>query len=583
MTDGASTSGLWRAYLAPHRRRAAGLAVVLVVSTVLPLAGPQLLRTFVDEAADGATTRTLTGLAGVYLLVALVAQGAQVYATWSSGRLAWSATNHLREDLVAHVIGLDMAFHGRHTAGELIDRVDSDVSRLAEFLSRFVIHMVGSGLLLGGVVVVMTLEDVRVGGALVVFLVAATVAVVRLQRRAQPLAIASRQAMAQKFGSLEERLAAAEDLRALGAGAHAVNRFHEACRHEFELHRRYQRFSGATIAATTTVFALGTALVVGLGVVLYERGSLPVGAVIMLFQYTTMVRRPVEQVVSQSKELQEAAAGAARVRDLLATRSNLQPPARAAARALPEGGGLALAFDHVDFAYPGDSPVLHDVCLDVDAGRSLAVVGRTGSGKTTLGRLLLRLYDPTAGVVCIGGVDLRDADPASLRRRVRAVTQDVQLFSGDVRDNLTLFARDVDDDRIESVLDDLGLGPWRATLRDGLDTVLGPGAGGVSAGEAQLLAFARVFLADPGVVILDEASSRLDPATERLIERAIDRLLKDRTAIVIAHRLSSLDRVDDVAVIDAGRVVELGPRAELAADPASRFGHLLAVSTAGQP
>lgn len=570
--------GVWRAYLQPHRRAFAGLSLVLVVAAVLPLAGPQLLRQFVDGARAGETTAALVRIAGLYLVVALAGQGAQVYATWAAGRLAWRATNRMREDLTAHVLGLDMGFHGRHTAGELIDRVDGDVSRLAEFLSRFLLHLVASGLLLAGVVVLVAVEDVRVGAALVLFLVLATVAVVRLQRRAVPRAMASREAMAQKFGNLEERLAAAEDLRALGAGAHAVNRFHEACRHEFLVHRAYQVISGATIAAATLVFAAGTALVVGLGVVLFERGAMTLGAVLMLFQYTTMVRRPVEQVVAQSKELQEAAAGAARVRDLLAVRSDITAPAAATPLA---AGPLAVAFDAVSFAYPGDAAVLHDVTLAVGAGRSLALVGRTGSGKTTLGRLLLRLYDPIEGAVLVGGVDLRAAEPASIRRRVRAVTQDVQVFAGDVRDNLTLFRRDATDDALTDVLDELGLGRWRRRLPHGLDTVLGPGAAGLSAGEAQLLAFARVFLADPGVVILDEASSRLDPATERLIEGATDRLLQGRTAIVIAHRLSSLGRVDDVAVIEGGRVVEHGPRAELADDPTSRFGRLLALSTAG--
>jgi ATP-binding cassette, subfamily B, bacterial len=580
MYEDIQAPGLWRAYLRPYRARSAVLAAVLVVATTLPLAGPQLVRRFVDEASGGAPTTTLVGIAAGYLVIALATQAAQVYLTWASGRLAWTATNRMREDLTEHVLGLDMSFHGQHTAGELIDRVDGDVSRLAEFLSKVVTQMVGSALLLVGVVVVVVFEDPRVAIALVAFLVLATTMVLRLQRRTLPMALASREAMAQKFGNLEERLAAAEDLRTLGAGQHAVNRFHEACRHEFEVHRRYQMFSGATVGATSIVFALGTALVVGLGVLMYEQGTMSVGAVVMLFQYTTMVRRPVEQVISQSKELQEAAAGAARVRQLFATHSAIIQPAGGGITLPADAGPLAVSFVRVTFAYPGDTEVLHDVSLEVGAGRSLAVVGRTGSGKTTLGRLLLRLYDPTEGAVRVGGTDLRDASPESLRRCVRAVTQDVQLFSGDVRDNLTLFADEADDDAIESVLDDLGLGRWRSQLPDGLDTRLGVGAAGLSAGEAQLLAFARVFLADPRVVILDEATSRLDPATEHLIERAIDRLLRDRTAIVIAHRLSSLDRVDDVAVLEAGRVVEFGARDQLAADADSRFGHLLAASTA---
>jgi ATP-binding cassette, subfamily B, bacterial len=204
------------------------------------------------------------------------------------------------------------------------------------------------------------------------------------------------------------------------------------------------------------------------------------------------------------------------------------------------------------------------------------VVGRTGSGKTTIARMVLRLYDPTEGAVRLGGVDLRDADLGSLRRRVAVVTQDVQLFAATVRDNLTLFRPELaSDERLREVLVTVGLGGWFSRLPDGLSTMVGSQGGGVSAGEAQLLAFARAFLTDPGMVVLDEAASRLDPATELRIEAAIDRLLTNRTAVLIAHRLSSLSRVDKIAVMEGGRVVEYGSRDELAADPTSRFGRLL--------
>jgi ABC-type multidrug transport system fused ATPase/permease subunit len=232
--------------------------------------------------------------------------------------------------------------------------------------------------------------------------------------------------------------------------------------------------------------------------------------------------------------------------------------------------------------------VLSGVDLHLPAGQTLGLVGRTGSGKTTIARLVLRLYDPTEGVLRVGGVDLRRTDRSERRRRIGAVTQDVQLFAASVRDNLTLFRPELaGDDRLRAVLAEVGLGGWLAGLPDGLDTPLGgqgtgAGAGaGVSAGEAQLLAFARAFLTDPGLVVLDEASSRLDPATEQRIEAAIDRLLTNRTAVLIAHRLSSLSRVDQIAVVADGRVVEYGPRAELATDPDSRFARLLAAAGVG--
>jgi ATP-binding cassette subfamily B protein len=275
------------------------------------------------------------------------------------------------------------------------------------------------------------------------------------------------------------------------------------------------------------------------------------------------------------EDLQKAGAGIARVEELFAARTQLP---ETGTRRLPTGP-LALEFDDVTFAYRDDASdgesVLDGVDLAMEPGRVLGLLGRTGSGKSTMARLLTRLYDPTTGVIRVGGIDLRDIDRDYRRARVGMVTQEVQLFRATVRDNLTFFDASVDDEHIWEVLLELGLGDWVYGLPNGLDAMLESGSGGLSAGQAQLLAFARIFLRDPGLVILDEASSRLDPATEVLIERAVDRLLTDRTGIVIAHRLATVDRADDILILERGRVVEHGPREALAADPESRFATLL--------
>ena len=211
--------------------------------------------------------------------------------------------------------------------------------------------------------------------------------------------------------------------------------------------------------------------------------------------------------------------------------------------------------------------MLRDIDFRLGPGRVLGLLGRTGSGKTTLARLLMRLYDPTEGRVCLGGLPLTATTRHDVRRRVALVTQEVQLFRASVRDNLTFFNPQIADAEIIAVLRQLGLDAWLASLPDGLDTELSADGGGLSAGEAQLLAFARVFLFDPSLVILDEASSRLDPATERQIERAIDMLLTGRTGVIIAHRLNTVQRADEVLILEEGRIREHGPRAALAADP----------------
>jgi ABC-type multidrug transport system fused ATPase/permease subunit len=229
----------------------------------------------------------------------------------------------------------------------------------------------------------------------------------------------------------------------------------------------------------------------------------------------------------------------------------------------------------VSFHYEDNDNVLHGVSFAIQPGRVLGILGRTGSGKSTLTRLLFRLYDPDQGSIRLADIDLCHLGLSRVRQRVGMVTQDVQLFQASLKENLTLFNPALGDKQVERVLRALSLWDWVQSLPGGVQTPLAGSGQGISAGEAQLLAFARVFLKDPGLVILDEASSRLDPATENLMERAVDRLFAGRTGVVIAHRLRTVQRADDILILEAGRVVEYGPRVALAADPGSRFAQLL--------
>jgi ATP-binding cassette subfamily B protein len=549
--------------LRPRPRAAIALGAAIAVSTALPLLAPQLVRRFVDDAIGGAGARTLGLLAAGYLAVAVAGQGARVLTAWLASHLAWDATNRLRERAAAHALGLDLAFHGRHTPGEMIERVDGDVAAVADFIVTFLLDAVAGFLLLAGVVVIVFTVDPRIGGVLLAYCVLVGAGMAGAQRFAVPSEVRSRAAGATMMGHVEEWLAGAEDVRANGAGRHVVGRFRVVARSWGRAEFEGSRAGSAVLGATTVAFAAGTAIVLGLAAWSRQTGAISVGTAVLLFQYTLLVRAPFEQLINQLRELQAALAGFARVDALLAEPRTLPDPVDP--RPLPASGPLRLELSGVEFGYGDDDRrVLHDVGFTLAPGERLGLVGRTGSGKTSIARLILRLYDPTGGSVRIGGLDLRDVDPASLRRRVGMVTQDVQVFAATVRDNLTLFRSGVPDDRLRAVLAEVGL-----SLR------LDDEVTGLSAGEAQLLALARAYLTDPGLVVLDEASSRLDPATERRVSDSVDRLLAGRTAVLIAHRLTSLSKVDTIAVVADGRIAEYGPRAELIADPDSRFAAML--------
>ena len=565
---------IWRllaVYLRPQRGRVALLAMLLVASTGIQLASPLVIRAFIDRAQAGSALSTLLLVAAIYIAAAFAAQAIGLGETWVAETIGWTATNALRADLAAHVLRLDMGFHNRVTPGNLIERVDGDIFTLGNFFSRFVVNLIGNLLLTIGVVALLLRIDWRIGATVAAFSAITFAALMLLANANAPRFAASRGAMADLMGFLEERIGGTEDLRSAGATAYVMRRNDEYARAYHRKQTPAVVYGGLPFAISQLLSVAGMAAALGVAGTLYRDGEVTLGTVFVVFQFTTVLVSPIEEISRQLRDFQQASASIGRVRALQAVAPKIDEGGHARIPA----GPVDVTFDDVTFGYVAEEPTIRHVSFTIAPQRVLGVVGRTGSGKTTLTRLLVRFYDPDQGAVRIGGVDLRDAATADLRQRIALVTQEVQLFRASVRDNLTLFDGSVPDARITEALERLGLGEWLASLDSGLDTMMASSGGGLSAGEAQLLAFARVFLRDPDVVILDEASSRLDPATEARLERAIDTLLAGRTAIVIAHRLATLERADEILVMAGGEVVERGDRPVLAADPASVYAGLL--------
>ena len=594
---------LFRRYIVPQLPFVVTLGMLLFVSLGLQLALPLIVRHFIDEAQRGASVEALSASAVAFIAIAVVQQFVQVFATYFSERVGWTATNNIREDLAEHALSLDMSYHNDRTPGEMIERVDGDPNELGKFFSLFIFEMLGSLLLLTGILVLLLREDWRAGLALTVFVVAGMAILTSIRNIAVPYWKANREASADTFGFLEERLAGTEDIRSNDAKPYVMRRFHELMRGWYDKALKAGLMSSIMFSTTMFMFGVGSAISLSLGAYLFFGGAISLGTVYLIFHYTQMLVMPINRFTQQLDSFQRASAAISRILELNAVRKTvLDPPAEdqielsgkrmdggrflrgrnpcpvsSTGQALRGNDGvvgpLPVELDGVTFAY-GEEPVLEDVSLRVEPGRVLGLLGRTGSGKTTMTRLLFRLYDPTSGVVRVGGEDVRRMPVTELRQHISMVTQDVRLFHGTVRDNLTFFDETIPDRRLLEVIDELRMRPWLSSLPEGLDTRL-LSDGGLSAGEAQLLAFARVFLKGSGVLILDEASSRLDRSTEQMIERAVDRLVRDRTVIVIAHHLATVRRCDEIVILEHGRIVEQGERLELAVNESTRFARML--------
>jgi len=579
------------------------MAVLVLTHTGVQIAKPQLMRAFVDAALEDSTrARALTAIGLAMLSIQVVGAAADILARYWGRRVAWKATNDLRADVAAHLLRLDLDFFQAHPPGELLERVDGDVGALGGFFSTLSVELFGALLLLAGTLGALWLESVWLALALLATGGAAVGALAWVRRYGLPHLQAERAAQAGFWGYLGEVLSATEDVDASGAAGYVRRRALGDLRAWLPVTVRAQVWERSQWWVSTGIGVVALTMARGLGARYVLGGRMTVGTLFMLFAYLEgLLWGPLEEIGGQLQTLQRAEVSINRVRELLQTSSRLGE-----GTALLPDGAPTVEFRNVRFSYPGgreasggigpplvgdqqegDSKrraqgpplrenALEDVSFYLRAGRTLGVLGRTGSGKTTLGRLLYRFYDPQGGQVLLGGVDLCRANLAQMRARVGLVTQDVQILSGTLRDNLCFYEarRGVPRDSVPlEALRMLGLEHWLARFPQGLDTPISETT--LSAGEAQLVALARVTLKDPDLVVLDEASSRLDPATETLLSGALDRLLAGRTALIIAHRLSTLARADEVLILEEGRVVEFGTYAELTSDPDSRLSQLL--------
>jgi ATP-binding cassette subfamily B protein len=547
--------------LRPQRRRVLGAVVMVGVWTGTVLAGPYLVSIGIDRGIKPGDTAALNAAVVGYVAVAVLAYVTNRQQIGLISRVGEDFLRDLRVRVFRHLQRLSMPYYDREQAGVIVSRMTSDVDSLSELVQLGLAMFVSNGLLLVVSLVVLTVVSWQLMLVCAVALPPVIIASVKFQRDSNDAYLDVRDRIGSTLSHLQEGIAGVRVVQAFGREDVEVDRFQRGNRELYDSHMRSVKISAWYMPVVELAGWGTTALALGVGGWWVHEGVLTVGTVAFFVLALSNLFEPVQQLSQLFNMVQSAGAGLHKLFDLLDTRVDVLE--RPGAVDLPANGDIEA--ERVSFAYPGGPPVLREVSVRISPGTRLALVGPTGAGKSTLAKLVARLYDPTSGSVRFGGVDMRDATMASLRARVVVIPQEGFLFNGTIRDNVRIARDGATDSEVDDALRAVGAYDRFATLPGGLDTEVRERGSRLSAGEKQLVSLARAALADPAVLVLDEATSSLDPGTEELVEGAVDRLLEGRTVVVIAHRLSTAERADRVGVVDGGELVELGSHPELLA------------------
>ncbi len=544
----------------PYKFRTALSIGTLLAGTLVSLAPPYLLKLAID---DGISKHDLTKLG--WIVVAFLGAGvlglgfsyAQTYFTgWTGERMLADLRNHL----FRHLQRLSLGFYERNRAGVLISRITNDVEALDQLVTDGVTSLVQNTLTLVGSAIVLFLLDWRLALATLTVFPFMTIATAMFRKRSGRAYRAVRETLGAVTATLAEDIAGMRVVQAFTRERANQQRFREVSDNYRASNMQTVVLNGLYFPFVDFLSGVATAIVLGYGGYLVFDHSMTIGTLTAFLGYLTNFFDPVQQLSQLYNTFLSAVAALDKIMDVLDEEPevNDQPGSRELDRI--EGH---VRFEHVRFGY-GDGPeVLHDLDLDVPAGTTVALVGHTGAGKSTIAKLLARFYDPREGRITIDGVDLREVKQESLRRQLGIVPQEGFLFAGTVRENIAFGRPDAIPEEIVSAAQAVGAHEFVVRLENGYETELGERGSRLSLGQRQLVAFARALLADPRILILDEATSSVDIGTERKIERALRRLLADRTAFVIAHRLSTIRDADLIVVLENGRIIEQGSHEEL--------------------
>ena len=559
--------------LAPVRRPVIAAMLIVVVSTVAQVAGPALIAYGIDQGLPALLDQDWFPLAAtgmVYLLTGVIGAGLIAWYTLMSARISQGVLIDLRKRVFLHTQRLSLEFHESYTSGRIISRQTSDLDAIRELLDSGINQLVQGLLYMTFTAIALFALDGMSGLVLFGSLVPLLILTRWFQVRSQTLFRQSRTASASLIVQFVETMTGIRAVKAFRAEKRNEKVFGELVEDYRKVNGRVIQLFGIFDPGLVLIGNVAVAVVLLVGGFRVVDGQLAIGALLAALLYTRRFFDPMEDMAMFYNSYQGAAAALEKISGVLEEHPGVPDPV--APVDLWKARGL-VAFDRVSFAYQSDRVILPRFDLTIPAGQTIALVGSTGAGKSTLAKLMARFYDPSDGRVSLDEVDLRDLHPKDLRRAIVMVTQEAYLFSGSVADNIAIGKPDATPAEIVAAARAVGAHDFIEGLPSGYDTDVNKRGGRVSAGQRQLISFARAFLADPAVLILDEATSSLDIPSERLVQQALQTLLADRTAVIIAHRLSTVAIADRVLVMEHGRIVEDGTPADLIAGT-GRFAQL---------
>jgi ATP-binding cassette subfamily B protein len=567
-------------FAGPYRRTIWWAIALVAMSTACTVAGPVFVKFGLDRGIGSASSAALN--------LAVICYLGTVAIGYVTARLQYLAINRagegflrdLRVTVFDRLQAQSMAFFDRNKAGVLVSRMTADIESMGELIQWGLLQFVAAALLLVMTLMLMIAMSWELTLIVVLFVAPVLgVASVRFQRLSNAAYLDVRDKVGQNLGNLQEGITGVRVIQAYHREAEQERRFVHSNRTLYESHLRSVRVSTWYFGLVESSGIVSIALIVGVGGYLVHHGSVAFGTVAAFVLLVANLFDPVQQLSQLYNTVQSAAAALHKLYALM----DAVPDVAEAPHPLELPARGSLSAHSITFTYDGaERPALHDVSIDVVPGERLALVGPTGAGKSTLAKLLSRLYDPTSGHVAFDDVDLRLASLASLRERVVVVPQEGFLFGGTIRDNIRIARPGATDQEVADALIAIGVLERFTDFSEGLDTEVRERGSRLSAGERQLVSLARAALVDPAVLVLDEATSNLDPGTEAVVERALERLMEGRTVIVVAHRLSTVRRADRIAVIDHARLVELGTHEELVAS-GGRYAALADAWARSQP